>query len=173
MSGAASSDDLDAPLLGVEIGHQDLDNDRRVHRPNGFDGARKMIRAAILKIIPRDSGNDDMLQTHPTDGLSDALRFVLFQRQRFGGADRAKPTGAGAALACNHHRRGALAPAFPAVRALRALADGVQAQIRDERFRRKENRVRGQPHFDPGRFLRLVQGRIDFRAGHQGRKSDM
>ena len=67
--------------------------------------------------------------------------------------DRAKSAGARATFARDHHRRGALAPAFPAIRTLRAFADGVQAQIGDERLGRKENRIRGQTHFDPGRLV--------------------
>jgi hypothetical protein len=43
----------------------------------------------------------------------------------------------------------------------------VQAQIGNERFGRKENWIRRQPDFDPGRLMRLVQGWIDFRARHQ------
>ena len=126
-----------------------------------------MIRAAVLQIVARDGGDDDMLQFHPAHGFGHALRFVFFQRERFGGRDRAKSAGARAAIARDHHGRGPLAPAFPAVRALRAFANGVQPQIGDERLGRKENRIRGQPHLDPGRLLRLVQRRIDFRAGHR------
>ena len=67
----------------------------------------------------------------------------------------------------DHHGGGALAPAFPAIWALRALANGVQTQIGNERLGREKDRIRWQPDFDPGRFLRLVQSRIDFRAGHR------
>jgi hypothetical protein len=42
----------------------------------------------------------------------------------------------------------------------------VQPQIGNERFGREENRIRRQPHFDPRRLLRLVQGWIYLRAGH-------
>jgi len=69
-------------------------------------------------------------------------------------------------IAGDHESSGALAPAFPAIRALRAFADRVQSQIGNQCFGRKENRIRRQPHFDPGRLLRLVQGWIDLRAGH-------
>jgi hypothetical protein len=39
-------------------------------------------------------------------------------------------------------------------------------QIGNQRLSRKENRIRRQPHFDPGRLPRLVQCRINFCAGH-------
>ncbi len=121
-----------------------------------------MFRAAILQIVARDGGNDDVFELQSSHGFGDALRFVFLERERFRGADRAKAAGPGAAFARDHHRRGALAPAFPAIRALRAFADGVQPQIGDERLGRKEDRIRGQPHFDPGRLLRLVQARDRF-----------
>ena len=49
---------------------------------------------------------------------------------------------------------------------MRAFANRVQPQIGNQRFGRKENRIRRQPHFDPRRLLRLVQGWIDLGAGH-------
>ena len=131
------------------------------------DGPSEMIRAAVLQIVARDRGDDDVFQFHPAHRFGDALRFVFFQRKRFRRCDRAKSAGARAAIARDHHRRGALAPAFPAIRALRAFANGVQPQIGNQRFRGKENRIRRQPHFDPGRLLRLVERGIDFRAGHR------
>jgi hypothetical protein len=171
--GRCVENDLDAPGLRVKIGHEYLDDHRRIHFPDRADRAREMIRAAVFQIIARDRGDDDVLQSHPAHGLGDTLRFVFLQGKRLGGSHRAKPAGAGATFARDHHCRRSLAPAFPAVRALRALAHRVQPQIGDERLGRKENRVRRQPHFDPGRLLRLVQRRIDFHAGHEGRKSDM
>ena len=93
-----------------------------------------------------------MLQSHAPDRFRDALGFILFQRKRLRGADRAKAAGTRATFARDHHGRGALAPAFPAVRALRALADGVQPQIGNQRFGRKENRVDGSRTLIQGGF---------------------
>ena len=109
-----------------------------------------------------------MLQSHSPDGFGDPLRLVFLERERLRGLHRAKSAGARAALARDHHGRGALAPAFPAIRALRAFANGVQTQIGNERLGRKEDRIRRQSDFDPGRFLRLVQRGIDLGAGHHG-----
>ena len=133
--------ELDAPILRVKIGDEHFDDDRRIHLADGADGAREMFRAAIFQIIARDRGDDDVLELHPPNGFRDALRFVFLERERFRGRDRAKAAGAGAAFARDHHSRGALAPAFPAVRALRALADGVQAQVGDERLGGKEDGI--------------------------------
>ena len=52
-----------------------------------------------------------------------------FERQRFGGADRAKATGAGAAIAGDHERRRAFLPTFPMVWALGAFANRVQLEF--------------------------------------------
>src|SRR5207247_6905987 len=99
--------------------------------------------------------------------LGDALRFVVFKREWFCRRYCAKSAGAGATIPSDHERRRALAPAFPSVWTLRALADGVQAQIGNERFGREKYRIRRQSHLDPGRLLRLVQCRINLRAGHR------
>ena len=137
-----------------------------VHLAHGLDGACEMIRAAVFQVVARHGRNDDMLELHPPHRFGHALRFVFLQGERLRGADRAKAARARATIARDHDRGCALAPAFPAVRALRALADRVQAQIRNERLGGEENRIRRQPHFDPGRLLRLVQSRVNFRAGH-------
>ena len=55
-----------------------------------------------------------------------------------------------------------MAPAFPAVRALGFFADRDQFEVGDQGFRRPEARGIGQADFDPGRFLRPVEGRIHF-----------
>ena len=90
----------------------------------------------------------------------------MFQRERFRRGDGAKSARPRATVTRDHEGGRALAPAFPAVRALRALANRVQPQIGNERFGGKENGVRRQPHFDPGGLLSLVQCRVDLRAGH-------
>src|SRR4029077_2581167 len=88
------------------------------------------------------------------------------QREWFRRCHCAKSARPRATIASDHESSGALAPAFPTIRTLRAFANRVQLQIGNERFSRKENRIRRQPHFDPGRLLRLVQGWIDLGAGH-------
>ena len=133
-----------------------------------LNGAREMFSAAVFQIIACNRGDDDVLQFQPPDGFGDSLRFIFLEREWLCRAHRAKSAGAGAAFARDHHGRGALAPAFPAIWALRAFANGMQTQIGNERLGRKEDGVRGQPDFDPGRLLRLVQCGIDLGAGHCG-----
>ena len=74
--------ELDAPILRVKIGHEHFDDDRWIHLADSANGARKMFRAAVLQIIARDGGNDDVLELEPSDGFGDALRFVFFERER-------------------------------------------------------------------------------------------
>src|SRR3954453_1827776 len=110
-----------------------------------------------------------MFQIHPAHGLRDSLRFVVFEREWLRRCHRAKSASARATVASDHESSGALAPAFPTIRTLRALANRVQPQIGNQRFSRKENRIRRQPHLYPRRFLRLMQGWINLRAGHSNK----
>jgi lipoic acid synthetase len=43
--------DLDAPILRVKIGHQNFDDNRRIHFADRPDDTREMIRAAIWQIV--------------------------------------------------------------------------------------------------------------------------
>jgi len=58
----------------------------------------------------------------------------LFQREGFRRCDGAKSARACTTVTRDHEGSRALAPTFPAVRALRALANRVQAQIGNERL---------------------------------------
>ena len=126
--------DLDAPILRVKIRNEHFDDDRRIHLANRCDRAREMIGAAVLQVIARDSSDNDMFQFHPAHRLGYALRFVFFQRERFRRCHGAKSARARATVAGDHESGCALAPAFPAVRALRALANRVQPQIGNQRL---------------------------------------
>ena len=124
-----------------------------------------------LQIVARDGRDHDVLEPHPAHGFGDALRLVVFQREGFGRGHRAKPAGARAAVARDHERGRALAPAFPAVGALGGFADGVQPQVGHERLGREEHRVARQPDLDPVGLFFDVQGGIDLRAGHDDASS--
>ena len=63
--------------------------------------------------------------------ILEPLGLVFFQRIRLRGCHRAKAACPRAPIARDHHRGRALAPAFPAIRALRAFANRVQTQIRN------------------------------------------
>src|SRR6266436_5162837 len=82
-----------------------------------------MIGTAILEIVARDGSDHDMLQLHPAHRFGNALRFIFFQVKRFCRCHRAKSAGARASVTRNHEGGCSLAPAFPAVWTLRALAE--------------------------------------------------
>ena len=155
-------------VLAVEVGHEDLDGDAGLGGAHGFDGLCEVIRATVHDVVTSDGGDDDVVQLHALHGLGHALGFVRFERERFGGLDGAKATGAGAAVARDHEGRGALAPAFPTVRALSFLADGVQFEIGDEGLGAPEHGIARQFHADPVGFLVRVQGGVDLRSHGKG-----
>ena len=94
----------------------------------------EVIRAAIPEIVTSDRRDHDMFQIHPAHRCGDPLRFVFFESKWFRRRHSAKPARARATVASDHESRGALAPAFPSVRTLRALANRVQPQIGNERL---------------------------------------
>src|SRR3954462_2942153 len=123
-----------------------------------------MLSAAILEIVASDRGDDDVFEFHSLNCFRDALRLVFFQSVRLRRGYSAESAGPGAAIPRDHHGGCSLAPAFPAIGALRTLANRMQAQIGDERLGRKKDRIRRQTDLNPGWFLALVQSRIYFRA---------
>ena len=53
---------LDRALLAQEVGGEHLDGGRRRARPDGADGLREMLGAAVGEIVAVDRGDDDVLQ---------------------------------------------------------------------------------------------------------------
>ena len=152
MWGRASMHQFERPIAVVEVRDQHLDDgvrDWRRARPGWFVGnGRRRHRA-------RSSRATAVMTTWrsfmPAGGLGDALRFIGFERVGFGGFDRAEAAGAGAFFPGDHEGGGAMAPAFPTVRALGLLADGDQLEVGDEGLGGPERRVVGQSHLDPRR----------------------
>src|SRR6476646_2418848 len=105
--------------MGVKVRHQDFDDNGRVAVANGANGSGEMFGTTILEIVARNGGNHYVLQFQSFHRLRHPLRFVFFERERFGCRYRAESTSTRATLTSDHHRRCALAPAFPTVRALR------------------------------------------------------
>ena len=123
--GAGIKDPLKGVVLAIKIGDKDFDDDFRIESTNGFDGFPKVVRTAIRHIIAGDGGDDDMLESESLNTLGYTLRFILLKRKRLGCIHRAKAAGTGATVAGDHKRGCATAPAFPAIWALSAFADGV------------------------------------------------
>ena len=98
----------------------------------GYGLEREPGEISVAEIVAGDGGDYDVAEAHAAGGFGDALRFVGFEGVGLGGFDGAETAGAGAFFAGNHEGGGALAPAFPAVRALGLLANGHQFQVCDE-----------------------------------------
>ncbi len=158
-------DRLKGVVLAIEIRHKDFDGDAGNLGAHGLDGAGKVVRAAVRHVIASHGGDDDVVQAEALRGLGHALRLVRFEGEGLRRLHRAKTAGAGAAVARDHEGGRALAPAFPAVRALGLLAHGVQFEVGDERLGAPENRIARQLHANPVRLLFLVQGGVYF-DGH-------
>jgi hypothetical protein len=107
-----------------------------------------------------------MFEAEALHPLRDALRLIFFEGERLGCIDGAEPTSPRAAIACDHKSGSSPAPALPAVWALRAFANRVEAKIRNQTLGGKEHRIRGQTHLDPVGLFLLMKGRVDFNGGH-------
>jgi len=154
---------FDGRIGFIEIGHEHFNDNSRVQFTNLFDGRAKMIRAAVLQIIARHGGNHHVFQPHPARGFGDTRGFVGFEGERLGGGDGAKTAGARAAIAGDHERGRAFAPAFPMVRALGAFADRVQLQFVQQPARAREAVGRGQRDAQP---FRQTRTRFQFSCRH-------
>ncbi len=113
-----------------------------------------------------------MFEVHALRRLGDAVWFVGFEGVRFCGFYGAEAAGAGAFVASDHESGGSLAPAFPAVGALRFFADGDEFEIGDEGFGGPEGWVVGEADFDPIGFSLAMESWIHFHfraaGGHVG-----
>ena len=153
-------------LLAVEVGCQDLDDDRGIHVPYGLDRAGKMLGAAVGNVIAGNCRDDDVLELHAAHGLGDSLGLIVLEREGLGRVDGAESAGPGASIPGDHQGGGAAAPALPPVRALGALADGVEAQIGDHRLGGEEDGVRRQADLDPVGLALLMECGVDLWSGH-------
>ena len=107
-----------------------------------------------------------MLESETLNAFGYALRFIQLERKGFGCIHRAKAASTGAAVASDHKSSCAPAPALPAIRALSALADGVEAEVGNQILRGEKNRIGRQADFDPiGLFLEMKR-RVDFNRAH-------
>ena len=164
--GAGIEDPLEGIVFAIKIGHQNFDDDFGIESPNGFDGFSKVVRTAIGHVIAGYGGDHDMLEPESLDAFGYALGFVLLEGERFGSIHRAKAAGAGAAIAGDHKRGSAPAPALPAIWALGALADGMKAKVGNQILRREKNRIRRQADFDPIGLFFEMKRRVDFNRAH-------
>ena len=134
---------LDGLIVLVEIRHEDFDHNAGVQCAHRFNRLAEMFGATVLQIIARHRRDDDVLEPHPSRSLGHPVRLIRLERERLGRGHRAKSAGARAAVARDHERGRAFAPAFPMVRTLRALADGVEFEFVEQRARSAKGVGRG------------------------------
>ena len=120
---------VDGRLAPVEVRGQHFDDSGGVQGAHRLDRASEMVRAAVRHVVPGNGGDDDMPEPQAVGGVGHSGRFVRFQGKRFGGCHRAETASTRAAVAADHESGGALAPAFPMIRARGALAHGVEPEF--------------------------------------------
>jgi hypothetical protein len=125
-----------------------------------------VVRTAIGHVIAGYGSDHDMFKPESLDAFGYALGFILLEGKRFGCIHRAKSAGTGAAIAGDHKRGSAPAPALPAIWALGALADGMKAKVGNQILRREKNRIRRQADFDPIGLFFEMKRRVDFNRTH-------
>ena len=107
------------------------------------------VGAAVGQVVAGDARDDDVLQAQSGDRLGDAARLVIVEPGRAARLDVAEAAGAGAGVAQDHDRGGALVPALPDVRAVGLLADGVEVQAAEQPLEVVVVLARRQLRLDP------------------------
>ena len=155
--------------FALPIGREDFDGGLGVTVADGADGGGPDGGAAVGEFVAGDGSDHAMAQAHFGDGIGDTGGFAEVEFRGAAGLDGAEITGARADVAEDHHRGGAAGPAFAEVRALRALADGVELVFIHEGADGLVAGAAGEFGAEPGRFTRGVhEGRVQ-REGRKGR----
>ena len=93
------------------------------------DGGGELRRAAVGQVVAGDGGEHGVAQAHLLDGLGHPLGLARIGGLGVAGVDQAEPAGPGAALAVDHERGGAVAPALGDVGAARLLAHRDELEV--------------------------------------------
>src|SRR5713226_429989 len=124
------SHSLEVPL---EIRDEGLDQEVGPATFDLPDGLCEVRGAAIREVVPVDRGQDHVGEVHVRKGDRDLAWFVHVEDAvRVAGLHGAEVTPACARVAHKHDRGRPAAPAFPNVRAVGLLADGVEVQRSEE-----------------------------------------
>src|SRR5262249_25639349 len=84
--------------------------------------------SAVRQVVALHRSHHGVLQTHALDSHRDPLRLEDIEPVRKTGFNGTVSAGPGADPAEDHEGRGAIAPAFADVRAMRLFADGVEVE---------------------------------------------
>ena len=114
-------------VVALEVGGQHLDRGPGRQRPDRPNGRREHPGPAVGEVVAVDRGDHRVAQPHRRHGLPHAARLVPVDvAAAFAALHRAEGAGAGADVAEDHERGGAVPPALGDVRAAGLLADGVE-----------------------------------------------
>jgi hypothetical protein len=100
-----------------------------------FDGDHRLVPdlcSAIGQFVAVDGSDYGVADLHQKNGLCNAIGFAFVILNRSSGFHCTKTTGTRANIAEDHKRRRARTPAFPHIRAVTALANGVQFVLIDQ-----------------------------------------
>jgi len=123
---------IDVVRFAFEIGNENFDRGVRVAMTNSADRRCPDAGAAIGEFVAGHACDDAMAKVHRRDGFSDSCRFAEIELRGTAGLNRAEITGTRADISENHQGRGTARPTLAQVRALRALADGVELVLVDQ-----------------------------------------
>ena len=138
--------------VAAQIADQGLD--AGAGHPGAHRGDRLGHRrgAAVGKVVPGHHRHNHVCQAHTGRGLSHPARLAGIDGAGVPGVDQAESTGAGASLAEDHERRGAVVPTLRDVGAARLLAHRDQIEAAQRGADLAELRARPERHPHPLRF---------------------
>jgi hypothetical protein len=148
--GGGVEDEIERGVGALKIGDQNLDAALGEAVAKGADGEGEEFGAAIFAVVAIHAGEDGVAEAEGGGGFGDAAGLVVIDREGRAFLHGAEAAAAGADVAQNHESGGAAAPALADVGAGGALADGVEAQIAQERFQLAIVLAGGQALAQPG-----------------------
>ena len=163
--GAGGQHDVDRAGVALEVAGQHLQHHVGADPLHGADRRRPVRGAAVGQVVPIDAGDHGVAQPELAQHGGDVFRLVRVGRQRPAGRDVAELARPGADAAQDHDRQRLPVPALADVRARRALAHGVQPELRDPFLEVEEDVAARHLHPDPGRLRLQRRARLGGDAG--------
>src|SRR5439155_3990245 len=120
--------------VSQEVGNQNLHPRGRDLGPNGADRGGELEGPAVGKLVPVDRGHDDVMEPEPARGFGHAAGLFGIDRERLPAPDVAEGTGTRADVSQNEKGRGVTRETIADIRAVRALAHGVEIERAENRL---------------------------------------
>jgi len=136
-------DHAQAFVLGVKIGGEYFDGDRRLRLADRLDRPREMLGATVLQVVTRHGRHHDVLELHRLtasatrsgSSTSSAKGFAVVTAQNPQARVQRSPAIMKVAVPALQHSSGS---------GIGLLAHGVQPQVGNQRLGGKENRLVGR-----------------------------